>query len=38
MCHTVDAMAAGTLAITDMTVLRLSNMKMVASRWDKNLQ
>ena len=36
--HTVDTIAAGTLAMMDMTALRSSNMKMVASRLAKNLR
>lgn len=36
--RTVDTIAAGTLAMMDMTALRLSIMKMVASRLDKNLR
>jgi hypothetical protein len=35
--RTVDTIAAGTLAMMDMTGLRSSIMKMVARRFDKNL-
>lgn len=35
--RTVDTIAAGTLAMMDMTALRSSIMKMVARRLDKNL-
>ena len=35
--RTVDTIAAGTLAMMDMTALRSSTMKMVASKLDKNL-
>ena len=35
--RTVDTIAAGTLAMMDMTGLRSSIMKIVARRFDKNL-